>query len=233
MITFFKRSLQDLSHLFYPHVCVNCGEETSNSKQLLCLHCLSELPFTNFELHHANPVEKIFWGRIPVRAAMCLFYFNKHSSVQRLLHLLKYKGNKEAGIILGKMIGAKLLLSNRFCAIDAIIPLPLSPAKQKQRGYNQSEMIALGISEIMSLPLLTKSVCRTKATESQTHKNRIERWNNIKDVFAINDPSALVNKTVLLVDDVITTGATIEACGATLLKVHGLTLNIASVAYTI
>jgi ComF family protein len=233
MITLLKRSIHDVTRLLFPQVCINCGNDLTEEKQLLCLHCLADLPFTNFALHANNPVEKIFWGRLPLRAAMSLFYFNKNSSVQHLLQQLKYHGKKEVGVLMGKMIAGKLLNSNRFMNLDAVIPLPLSAKKEKQRGYNQSAMIADGIAEILMIPVLKDAITRTRATESQTHKNRIERWENMKDVFSLVDVRQITNKNILLVDDVITTGATSEACGANLLKAEGLTLNIASVAYTI
>jgi ComF family protein len=233
MVGFLSAILQDTAWLFYPHICAGCGSNALDEKQILCFQCHTALPFTGFEHHPDNPVEKIFWGRLPVRAAMSLFYFNKGSSVQHLLHHLKYKGKKQVGHVLGGMIGEKLINAERFRHVDALIPLPLSEKKFKQRGYNQATAIAEGISLQLKIPVIENAVVRTKATESQTHKNRIERWENMKDVFMLTNPVALMNKSILLIDDVITTGATLEACGHALLTARNITLNIASVAYTV
>lgn len=230
---FLSKLIQDTSWLFYPHICAGCGSNALDEKQILCFQCHSELPFTGFEHHADNPIEKIFWGRLPVRAAMSLFYFNKESSVQHLLHHLKYKGKKQVGHVLGGMIAEKLINSLRFAHVDALIPLPLSVKKEKQRGYNQAMAIAEGMASQLKLPIIENAVVRTKATESQTHKNRIERWENMKDVFQLTDPTLVANKSILLIDDVITTGATLEACGHALLLAKTITLNIASVAYTV
>ncbi|MES1222827.1 MAG: ComF family protein [Bacteroidota bacterium] len=229
-MTLFKKAISNLAHLLFPHVCVNCGSDALNDLQLLCFHCLSELPYTNFALHANNPVEKKFWGRLPVKAAASLFYFNKDSAVQHLLHQLKYQGKKEVGIYLGKMLGEKLVNSNRFMHIDAIIPLPLATKKEMLRGFNQSTIIANGMAEVMNIPVCKNIIIRTKATESQIHKTRIERWENMKDVFSLTNADAIAGKNIILVDDVITTGATAESCGATLLQAKGVSLNIVSVA---
>jgi ComF family protein len=197
----------------------------------LCLHCINELPHTNFAQYKNNPVEKIFWGRIPVTAAHSEFYFAKETLIQHLIHQLKYKNNTAIGFYLGEIMGKTLLHSNRFNDIDYIVPLPLYPDKEHKRGYNQAAVIANGISEVMNIPVLKGNVLRQRFTETQTRKHRTERWENVEGSFMVKDPLKLKGKKLLLTDDVITTGATLEACGSMLLNIEGVQLFIASLAH--
>jgi ComF family protein len=180
-------------------------------------------------MHANNPVEKIFWGRVPVTSAMSEFYFSKMSIIQNLIHEFKYKGNKKVGLYLGKMLGESLLNSNRY-HIDAIIPLPLFEKKEKKRGYNQAEILCTGISEIMNVPVISKNVVRIVHTETQTKKGRTERWENVEKTFFVMQPQLLEGKHLLLVDDVITTGATLEACASEILKLNNIKISIATLA---
>jgi ComF family protein len=191
------------------------------------------LPLTNFHFHANNPVEKHFWGRLPVTGATSLCHFTTGSLIQHLLHQLKYKGNKDAGYFLGRMMGKALNESGRFSNIDALVPLPLYTARQRKRGYNQSAVLCNGIAGLMQLPVITDAVIRLAATETQTRKTRIERWRNMEGKFEVIKPAAIAGKHVLLVDDVVTTGATLEACGHALLKAEGVKLSIATLAYTV
>lgn len=192
------------------------------------MHCFANLPETNFALYAGNPIEKIFYGRLQIELATAGYYFNKKSALQRLIHQLKYKGNKEVGRQLGKWLGLQLQKSNRFANVQALVPLPLYPDKEKRRGYNQSTVICEGIADVMELPVLTDVVSRKRYTDTQTKKGRSDRWTNVDNSFAIGNTDLLTNKHVLLVDDVITTGATLEACGTALKTVQGLTLSIAA-----
>jgi ComF family protein len=226
-----KTLLGNALHLLYPHVCTGCGSDLLNEDNQLCLRCINELPHTDFAIHPHNPIEKIFWGRIPVTAAHSEFYFSKESLIQHLIHQLKYKNNTAIGMYLGEMMGNTLLRSGRFSDIDYLIPLPLYADKERRRGYNQAAVICNGLSAVMNIPVLTGNVTRRRFTETQTRKHRIERWENVEGSFIINNPPALKGKSVLLVDDVITTGATLEACGSILTQTEELKLFIASLAH--
>jgi len=229
-MTLHSTILSPLVHFFYPHNCLGCGSDIIERENLLCLECINNLPHTGFAIHANNPVEKIFWGRIPIVAGISEFYFSKDSIIQNLIHDFKYRGNRKLGLYLGKMIGKSLLNSNRFSNIDALIPLPLFTQKEFKRGFNQSSILCAGINEIMNIPLITKNVIRIVHTETQTKKGRIQRWENVEKSFSVLEPASLKEKHILLVDDVITTGATLEACGAQILKVAGVQLSIATLA---
>ena len=191
------------------------------------------MPLTNFHLHAGNPVEKIFWGRIHLAAATALCHFTAGSTIQQLLHQLKYQGNQEAGYFLGGMMGSALHASDRFAGVDMLLPLPLFAARQKKRGYNQAAVLCNGIASITGWPVNTTAITRQQATETQTHKSRVERWMNMEDKFELSDKNTIAGKHILLVDDVVTTGATLEACGQALLRVAGVKLSIATLAYTV
>lgn len=182
-------------------------------------------------MHAGNPVEKIFWGRLALTAAMSEFYFAKGTLIQTLIHEFKYKDNKDVGLYLGAMMGSSLLSNNRFTKIDALAPLPLFADKEFKRGYNQATILCNGMSEIMEIPVIINNVIRKRFTQTQTKKHRTERWENVEGSFEINNPAAIEGKHILLVDDVVTTGATLEACGAEILKVEGTMLSLATLAY--
>ncbi|HEY6977440.1 MAG TPA: phosphoribosyltransferase family protein [Chitinophagaceae bacterium] len=233
MIKTLNSHLDHFAHLFFPHVCEGCGSDIIENGSLLCAECLSNLPETNFMGEPNNPVEKIFYGRMQIEAAGSAFYFTKHSLLQRLIVGLKYHGNKDTGFYLGKLLGYRLAQINRFNSVDAIIPLPLNPRKERKRGYNQAAIIAEGIATVWKKQVQKNSIQRLVFTETQTHKNRIARWQTMEGVFETVDKRSLTNKHLLLVDDIVTTGATLEACGEKLLEVPGTKLSIVTVAYTI
>lgn len=227
---FLKTLLNDTLHLFYPHVCIGCGSDLVQHGNLICLKCSSILPQTNFAQYANNPIEKIFWGRIALVAAHSEFYFSKESLIQQLIHLLKYKNNKEIGFYMGEIMGKSLLNSNRFNTIDALIPLPLNAAKERKRGYNQAAIICEGMSAVMQIPVIKNNVLRQRYTDTQTKKHRTERWQNVADSFVIKYAASLKGRHLLLVDDVVTTGATLEACGDIILSLEGVKLSIATLA---
>ena len=210
---------------------MGCGSDIINEPNLLCLECFDALSYTHFAEHADNPVEKIFWGRLPLESATSQFYFSKGTVIQKLIHQLKYKNNRDAGIFLGGFIGRSILSSKRFPIIDAIIPLPLFADKERRRGYNQAEILCRGIAEELKIPVITGNVIRKKYTDTQTKKGRSERWENVEGSFEVLNPHLLSGKHILLVDDVVTTGATLEACGAAILKVAEVQISIATVAY--
>jgi len=223
-----KKIIQNTIHLFYPHICTGCGSDILSKENLLCARCLNDLPVTGFAVHPNNPVEEIFWGRINLKAAHSEFYFDKDALIQHLVHQLKYKSNQSIGVYLGELMGKTLLNSKRFENIDALIPLPLYAEKERKRGYNQAAIICNGMSQIMNIPVITTKLQRQRYTETQTKKHRAERWENVEGSFKVNDADALKGKHLLLVDDVVTTGATLEAAGMVLLKVPDVSLSIAT-----
>jgi ComF family protein len=224
---------KSLLHLFFPFTCCGCGTDLIREKELFCLWCQASTPVTGFEILADNPIEKIFWGRMEIQAGSAHMYFTNGSFLRHGLHLLKYKGKKEIGIYFGRMMGNALKHADRFRNCEIIVPLPLFTEREKKRGYNQAAMIAAGISEELKIPVLTDAVIRTKSTESQTRKTRIQRWENMSSKFEVRDNAKISGKHILLVDDVITTGASIEACGLALLEISGLKLSVACLAYTV
>jgi ComF family protein len=195
------------------------------------MHCIAGMPETNFHIYANNPIEKIFWGRLPLVSATAQYYFTKESLMQHLMHELKYRGNKELGLQMGRLIGNDLQQTHRFCHVDALIPLPLFPAKEKRRGYNQATILCEGIAQVLNVEVLKDVVVRTKHTETQTKKGRMERWQNMDGKFELLNPQRIQDKHVLLVDDVVTTGATLEACGHELIAVNNTRLSIATLCY--
>ena len=225
-----KNLLSATLHLFYPHVCAGCGSDLLENDTLLCLKCLNDLPYTYFAFHENNPVEKIFRGRIAFSAAAAEFYFAKGSLIQSLVHQLKYKGNRKIGFYLGELMGYHLLESKRFNDIDVLIPVPLYPDKERKRGYNQAAVICEGLSSVMQVPVLNNNLIRQRITDTQTRKHRPERWENVNGSFAIKEKDVIKDASVLLVDDVITTGATLEACADVLKTVENTRVYIAVLA---
>ncbi|HEX7844873.1 MAG TPA: phosphoribosyltransferase family protein [Chitinophagaceae bacterium] len=217
-------------HLLFPHICDGCGSDLLSNNSTLCIRCIEALPQTDFELHPGNPIEKKFYGRLPLQHATSQYYFTKESLIQHLIHQLKYRSNRELGLQLGRLMGDAIKRSGRFNA-DVIVPLPLFPAREKRRGYNQSLLLCEGMAEQLCLPVLKNVIERPQHTDTQTKKGRMERWQNIEGKFVLTDAVAITNKHLLLVDDVITTGATLEACGAELLKGENVKLSLAALCY--
>jgi len=220
----------DFFNLFYPSVCAACGERLVTQENVICTHCLVDIPRTNFYDQADNPVSQLFWGRAKIENATALFRFHKGSRFQHLLHLLKYKGRKDVGIELGRQLGFELKKSELYKSVEIVIPVPLHPKREKKRGYNQAECISIGIAESMGIEIQARNLIRNTATETQTKKSRIERWKNVDSIFSIKQPELLKNKHILVVDDVVTTGATLEACAQALLRVEGIRVSIAALA---
>jgi len=199
-------------------------------EDVICLNCLYHLPQTHFETDRDNPMEKHFWGRINLNRATALYLFQKGSKVQHLIHQLKYKGRTEIGVRLGKISGRKLMDSNEFSNVSIIIPVPLHPARERARGYNQSDFFAKGISEEMQIPWSRKILYRSVFRQSQTRKSRFERWKNVENIFQLSDKAEIANKHILLVDDVMTTGSTIESCVKALQQADNVKVSVVTIA---
>jgi len=220
----------DLIDLMFPNLCIVCGTNLLKNEHQLCLSCLHDIPKTNYHLMKENPIEKRFWGKVLVYKATSYFFFQKGSSFQKLLHILKYKGNKEIGELMGKYAAIDLLDSPDFTSIDLIIPVPLHPKKYKIRGYNQSEWIGKGISAILDKPQDISTLVRIRENATQTKKTVYERFENTEGIFELRDKTILEGKHVLLVDDVLTTGSTLEACVKALLETKGIKVSIFTLA---
>jgi ComF family protein len=233
MLLHFQNTIQDFSRLLFPHYCVGCGYDLKDRDAVLCYRCQLALPNTNFFLIPKNPVEKSFYGRLPLQAAAATYYFTKDSLMQLLIAELKYKHNTAVGYYLGRMMGYQLLASERFASIDAIIPMPLHPKKLMTRGYNQASIIAKGIQSVWNKPIVENAIERTIFSKSQTTQDRLHRWENMAGIFAIKIPDQILQKHLLLVDDVTTTGASIEALGSVLQTLDAVKLSVATAAYTV
>lgn len=220
----------DLLNLFFPLLCAGCNTPLVKGEDVLCLGCFADLPKTHFGSFTTNSVADIFIGRSNIVYGNAFCQFDKGGKVQYLLHQLKYRGKKEIGYRLGFLFGSELIQTIEFCEIDVIIPVPLHKKKQRKRGYNQSIEICKGISEAMNKPLITDNLIRKKHTSSQTSKGRFDRWENVSGIFHVKSSDSLEGKHLLLVDDVITTGATLESCCEELLKISGVRVSVAALA---
>jgi ComF family protein len=222
--------LGDFINLFVPSKCLNCGINLYKNEKYVCKGCLSKIPRTNFHKDINNPVSQLFWGRLKLENAYSFSYYTKGGILQGLIHEIKYHGGKELASELGTEFARDLKRSGFPDKYDYICPVPLHKQRQKHRGYNQSEWLAKGMSEILKTPVETKILRRKVFTNTQTKKNREQRWENVKDAFEVIDQDKIKNKHILLLDDVITTGATLEACARELLEVEGTKVSVASLA---
>lgn len=220
--------IHELLGVFFPELCIGCNRSLLKNEKYICASCLFHLPVTNYHFQQNNPLEKIFWGRIKIERAYAFLMFRKGNITQHLLHELKYKGNKELGVFIGNLYGQAL--KEYIRSIDAVISIPLHISKLRKRGYNQSDFFAEGLSAKLGVENLSEHVKRKVATETQTKKSRFERWENVDSIFEIQNPHLFKNKHILLVDDVITTGATIEACAKSFESIDNLRLSISSIA---
>lgn len=223
--------LADFVSLLFPELCPACGENLVAGEHIICTDCLYSLPMTNFHQQADNIVAQQFWGKLPLQGAYALYYFAKGGKIQSLMHHFKYKGMQQIGNVLGEIAGRQLRETPLFTSADVIIPVPLHKSRLRQRGYNQSACFAHGLATKLSAAVDEDNLIRTHATETQTHKGRFLRFENMQEVFKVLHPGRLEGKHILLVDDVVTTGSTLEACGAELLKIDGVKLSIATIAY--
>lgn len=220
----------DIWEVFFPRYCVVCGKRLCKEEDGLCITCYSLLPRTKMHLSPGNVMEKNFWGRLPIERATAFLFYSKGGDVSKLLYELKYYGNRELGFILGKCMAEEMKESGFFQGIDAIVPVPLHPKKKRSRGYNQSEVLAKGISSILDIPIVDDVLKRNQNTTTQTHKSRFGRWMNVDEAFECCNAEKIKGKHILLLDDVVTTGATIVACSDALKEVQGLRISVLGLA---
>jgi len=220
----------DFISLIYPKICLGCNNSLLKHEQCICTICQFHIPKTNHFKEKKNDLQKLFWGKVQLNHAAALYEFVKDSPLQKMIHALKYEENQEVGIYLGKQIAYEIEDSTLLKGIDYIIPVPLHPKKEKLRGYNQSMSIAKGIQEILKTEIEITILQRTVDTESQTKKNKYSRWENVGNVFEIRDVEKLKHKHILLIDDVVTTGSTLESCVTTLQQIEGIKVSIVTIA---
>lgn len=219
--------IDQLMCLFYPNVCVICGNELLPEEEGACLQCLYKLPKTHNFREPDNDVEKLIAGRIPFERIASYCVYTKEGTLPPLIHHLKYRNNERIGLLLGRMFGKDLLGSEFLNPVELIVPVPLHPKKEKARGYNQAAIIAKGLSDATGLPVSTGNLLRAIYNPTQTKRTKTQRWENVKDIFKVADPELFERKHLLLVDDVITTGSTLEACGKALQICKDVKISIA------
>lgn len=220
---------QDFIQLMFPRLCLLCYEPLGWQEKFLCMHCLSGLPYTHYWVEKDNPAAQVFWGKIAVEWVVPFLHYSKNGMAQKIIHLIKYRNRPELAEYLGFLFG-NILRNTDLSQADVISAVPLYPKRLKQRGYNQSEKIAQGIGRAMGLPLETRIVERRIWEVSQTHKGRYERWKNVQDAFVLINPAAVAGRHIILVDDVLTTGSTLEACVSSIATVENVKVSIVTLA---
>lgn len=223
------RWISNFFNLLYPRICQLCGQPLLQSETVICTSCVMQLPYTNYWKYEDNPVAQKFWGQVEVNNACSLLYYRKGTKVRKLIHHLKYKGNTKIGYKLGYLLGIYLKEQVSYADVSFVVPVPLHPKRLKKRGYNQSDFIADGVAAAMGVEKYSRLVERRIFTQTQTRKNRIERFQNVRSIFVVNKPATIEGKHILLVDDVITTGATIESCAAEILEAVSCKVSIVSI----
>ena len=226
----FGKIIDSLLYLLYPELCMGCGNSLVEGEKVLCAYCEGKLPRTRFHDDDKNMIQQLFWGRAIISKATSFLFFRRKGLVQQLMHQFKYKNEREVGAYLGKLFAQELTSSEAFSSIDCIVPVPLHPDKEKKRGYNQSEVIGAGMAEVFGVPMYTSVLRRKIFTKSQTKKARYERWENVSSVFEVSEKETISNKHILLIDDVVTTGATLEACAQKLIEEAQTEVSIATLA---
>ena len=224
--------VKHLFNLFYPSTCICCEQNLLDQEKIICIECRADLPFAENGDFISNPLTLIFEGRVLIEKGASFLYYHPSGKVKKLIHELKYKNNQEVGEFLGKWFGERLLKSTKFKDIDFILPVPLHIKKQQKRGYNQLTKFGKSLSTVLHTKYLENVLIRSSTSKTQTFKNRVERFKNLMTNFSITDTTFLKNKHVLLIDDVVTTGATLEACCRELLKTENIKISIATIALT-
>lgn len=225
-----KNWIHSFLDLILPSCCIVCGCSLSQSEKYICTACNIEIPRTNYHLLPDNPVEKFFWGSIPIERASSFFFYYRGSKFKHILYDLKYKGEKGIGVVMGEIVAAELLHSGFFQNIDLIIPVPLHKNKEKKRKYNQSERFAAGLSMVTGIPVDPALILRIEDTDTQTRKSVFSRWENVEGIFTVNQSEKVSARHILLVDDVLTTGSTITACAKALHYIENLKVSVLTLA---
>lgn len=222
----------DFVNLLYPTVCHICETELLKNEQILCTSCLHDLPVTRYHLDNENPVKKVFYGRVKIEKATSLLHFRKKSGVQHLIHDLKYRGHREIGTYLGKWLGEELSLIPEYLEIDAVIPVPLHKSRLKERGYNQVEDFGKEIARSLQAEYRDDILLKISSTQTQTFKDRLSRWGKLEETLIIKNAESVTNRHILIVDDLVTTGSTIEACAHKLFEIPNIKMSVATMAIT-
>jgi ComF family protein len=222
--------VKNLLNLFFPKICEACNNVLKDNELVICLKCRHELPITNFHFDNPEAVKKVLYGRVKLVNATALLHFSKKGLVQQLLHNLKYKGHENISEFFGNWLGAELKTIDDYKSIDVVIPVPLHPSKLRKRGYNQVTKFARSMAKELDVSYNDEVLVKTRNTKTQVFKNRLKRWTDDRGLFRITEDQSLKGKHILLVDDIITTGATVEACAAVLLKIEKIKLSLAVMA---
>lgn len=222
--------LSEFISLWFPNSCVGCSGALAKNEKFICESCRSQLAKTNSHLESGNYIEIKFYGKVRLKKAMAFYKFYRKGLIQQILHHLKYKNKPELGVLLGQWYGLELCAQEMAFNFDYIVPVPLHPSKLRRRGYNQSETFARGLGETLNIPVLPDGLQRLRSTATQTKKSRLQRWKNVEQVFAVTSASLIKNRDILLVDDVITTGSTLESCAVELLRQSASSVSVAAIA---
>jgi ComF family protein len=224
--SFVSELFRSFLSILFPVTCAACGKPLVKGEKTLCMNCILALPQTNYYKQHDNKISKLFWGRVHVFEAFSIYHFEKSGYIQTLLHALKYRSREDVGTWFGQQAARVINKCPNLSSVEVVVPVPLHRSRRRQRGYNQSEVIAKAIVSQTNMVLDTKSLKRIAANKTQTKKGKYDRWKNVSTIFRLEPNHKLENKHILLIDDVITTGATAESCLAELWKA-----NPASVSY--
>lgn len=224
--------VKNLLNLFFPKVCLACQNYLTDNELHICTQCRHQLPLTNFHFDTSNAVHKMMYGRVKLDQATALLHFSKKGIVQQLMHNLKYRNHEVIGQFLGEWLGEELKNSEAYKTIDVVVPVPLHKSKQRQRGYNQVDKFGKALAKALQADYNSHTLIKSSATKTQVFKDRLKRSSNTDANFTISEKDALKHKHILLVDDIITTGATIESCANALLSIEGIKLSVATMAIT-
>jgi ComF family protein len=230
LISKLSNILNDINTVLLPSLCFGCNARLYRGENLLCTLCRNQLPLTEYNFNEENAVDRIFYGRIPVEKAASFLFYSEKGVVKNLIHYLKYRNQPQLGTFLGQWWGEQLSENGLGEKIDCVVPVPLHPSKQRRRGYNQVTLFAVNLADRLQVPYLETALVKTANSKTQTRKDRWFRWQSSKELYQLSNPILVEFKRVLLVDDVITTGATLEACSRALLKAEGTTVYIATMA---